>query len=643
MREKTIGNYLCEDAADGGFYLLHTVRKEYITDARKRWIEFKDAGRYSAVSGSFVAELPTGGYMLIDDNGICLDQVFDEIGYECGTMRPHRPVKFSGSNNVWTYCVRKENKTELMYENLCSGIKDEDEDVRLGDKLGDGIYYCLEHYPKQGEPYKTIGFAGKEIPNFRFSSFQVKPGKLECIVGKELGGKTIVFGPHYLRAHVAPFNRLLSWSPDGKYWVGVINEEPVIYDFYKKKIYKKEPFDAYGLITYDQALNVFLLHTMTSVPRVYDIWDMEWQAAGIRDYKMWKKIRQKSRNTFRVVDYLGQSYDITLQELVARQRELLDSVEKANDKVRYSQANMTKALNKKLDEMGYNDLRNFCKTTPFKDWPAYFYRIPIKYHSVDLKTLILATQRTKMETSALVLVESENEDKLFVCQRLKEDIDSHVFYLMVLFEITDFPKTVFKDIQSGAKIKVADLFKEGHGSLLEKLTGKKKAPKTEESKQSILIPLMQQLQQRDKDKTFPPTEVEFDDSKYTLIPYQPWETDRNPFETQAFLPKSSGVFVLINDSFVSEPMRAMATTEGAFSVMPDYMMEGVGLDGQYISKGNANGHIILKRKDVYLFYRDGEGTLRFFDHAVYWGHTEHSVSTRPILHIYLKSLLRKKC
>jgi hypothetical protein len=154
---------------------------------------------------------------------------------------------------------------------------------------------------------------------------------------------------------------------------------------------------------------------------------------------------------------------------------------------------------------------------------------------------------------------------------------------------------------------------------------------------------MQQLQQRDKDKTFPPTEVEFDDSKYTLIPYQPWETDRNPFETQAFLPKSSGVFVLMNDSFVSEPMRAMATTEGAFSVMPDYMMEGVGLDGQYISKGNANGHIILKRKDVYLFYRDGDGTLRFFDHAVYWGHTEHGVPPRPVLHIYLKSLLRKNC
>ncbi len=31
-----------------------------------------------------------------------------------------------------------------MYEDLCTGIPDEDKDVRLGDKLGDGIYYCLE-------------------------------------------------------------------------------------------------------------------------------------------------------------------------------------------------------------------------------------------------------------------------------------------------------------------------------------------------------------------------------------------------------------------------------------------------------------------------------------------------------------------
>lgn len=643
MREKTIGNYLCENAADGGFYLLHTVRKEYITDARKERIEFNDTGRYSAVSGSFVAELPKGGYMLIDDGGICIDQVFDEIGYECGTMKPHRPVKLSGSNNVWTYCVRNEKGAELMYEDLCTGIPDDDKDVRLGDKLGDGIYYCLEHYPKQGEPYKTIGFAGKEIPNFRFSSFEVKSGKIECIVGKEIGGRTIVFGPHYIRTLIAPFNRLLSWSPDGKYWVGVINNELYIYDFYKKKIYKKDAFDAYCFIDYDPTLNVFLLHTMTSVPRVYDIWDMDWQAAGIHDYKLWKKLRQKSRNTFRVVDYLGQSYDITLQELVSRQRELLDLVEKASDKVRYSQANMTKALNKELDEMGYNNLRNFCKSTSFKDWPAYFYRIPIKYHSEELKILILATPRTKMETSALVLVESESEDKLFVCQRLKEDIDSHVFYLMVLFEIKDFPKSVFKEIQSGAKIKVADLFGEGCSSLLEKLTGNKKTAKKEESKPSILIPLMKQLQERDKGRTFPPTEIEFDDNKYPLTPYQPWKIERNPFETQAFLPKSNGVFVLMNDSFVNEPMRAMATTEGAYSVMPDYMMEGVGLDGQFISKGNANGHIILKHKDVYLFYRDDDGEIRFFDHAVYWGHSEHGVPSRPVLHIYLKSLLRKKC
>ena len=64
---------MCEDAADGGFYLLHTIRKEYITDARKERIEFNNTGRYSAVSGSFVAELPKGGYMLIDDGGICID------------------------------------------------------------------------------------------------------------------------------------------------------------------------------------------------------------------------------------------------------------------------------------------------------------------------------------------------------------------------------------------------------------------------------------------------------------------------------------------------------------------------------------------------------------------------------------------
>lgn len=647
MREKTIGNYTYEDAEEVGFLLLHNERHEYLSDQEGNRMVVKDAGRYSAVSGTFAVELLSGGFMLVGDSGLCRPEVFAEIGYECSTGECHRPVKFSGEDNVWTYSLQTESGTELMYEDLCRGTR-EGEEIRLGDKLGDGIYYCIEHYPHgKRTSYKTIAYVysgteGTEITNFHFSSFFVVSGKKECIVGKALEGKTVVFGPHYRRALVTIFDRLMSYSPDGKYWMGKMGNQLVAWDIPKQKRYKKDSWTNPDSVVYNPELKVFLLYTAASVPLLYDIWDMEWQAAGIHDYKLWKKMFPKSRNTLRVVDYLGQSYDLTIKEFVARNREMLDALDKQKDKVLSDQVAMMKSINKELDELGFNALRSFCKTTSFSKWTAYFFRTTIKQHHFTLRTIIISTPLTKIETSALVIVEPENKNKLYVCQRLKEDVDNHVFFLSILFELEDFPKDLLKDIPSGAKIKVADLLSAERDKHLAQLQGKNKPAHIEEKpKESVLLILMQQLCERDKEKQFPATEVEFDGTKYSLTPHQPWGIAEDPFYKNSFLPKDNGVYVLLNDNFVNEPLRAFVTTEGAFSIIPDYTIEGVGKDGQYIANGNANGHIILKRKDVLLFYRDKDGNIHFFDRATYWGHSEHGTPTRPILHIYLRSLLRK--
>ena len=144
---------------------------------------------------------------------------------------------------------------------------------------------------------------------------------------------------------------------------------------------------------------------------------------------------------------------------------------------------------------------------------------------------------------------------------------------------------------------------------------------------------MHLLCDKDKEQSFSETNVEFDGIKYSLIPHEPWTIEENPFYRKHFLNKANGVFVLLDDSFINEPMKG---TETLFGV-PDYAINGEGFDG-YISNANANGAIIRKHKNVYLFYRTEKCKISFFDRATYWGHYLNGET----LKIYLKSVQRRE-
>ena len=119
MNNSIIGNYLCEAVSDDGFFLMHLDRKDYITNNEGNKIIFKKVDKFSAPSGSFAAERTEGGLLLIDDSGISIDFVFEDIGYESGNSNYYRPVKYIGENkSYWTYCIRDEKGTNLLTYDL---------------------------------------------------------------------------------------------------------------------------------------------------------------------------------------------------------------------------------------------------------------------------------------------------------------------------------------------------------------------------------------------------------------------------------------------------------------------------------------------------------------------------------------------
>ena len=619
----------------------HRERRVYISDKEGNRIVFHKADKYSEVTDTFVARRTEGGEVLVDKKGLCSEDIFDEIGYESLDNRHSRPVKIHKEGNNWTYCTYKDGEMEVEYPYYC---KTEDgKSYKLGVRFGSRGFYCLEYNAPGKKPTYILCFYTENngrtvLWEYKFIELQYG----ECsVLGITLDGLYMVFCKDIHKKDMAIFDQMPIHSRNEKYWGGLYKGHWWLYDFGRNRRYKKECNDN-DVLEYNEEMQVFIVRQESVIT---EIWDITWEATNLmKNSILWEDAGQMGDKMY-AVDYKGITSYLTLEEFVHQYRDYMYiNLYDRNTSARKEMENMIKVRNENLKALGYNSLKSFVKRTSYSGWKAWYFRKEGVRWFEKLRLIVFPASGIKMASTDLVLIESTNTGNLYICSQLKEgeeDVGIPIFYLTVLFELTDFPKDIFKDLPSVAKIKVADMFSEDKVTLIEKLIGKKKAPKVEEPKPSIVIPIMQQLCKNDNKKHFPSTEVEFDETKYRLTPYEPWDITVDPFYKNSFLPKSSGVFVLLNDSFVNEPMRAMATTEGAFTSIPDYMMEGVGQDGQYISNGNANGHIILKRKNVYLFYRDTKGGLRFFDSATYWGHSEQRVSTRPVLHIYLRSLLRK--
>ena len=645
MNNSIIGNYLCEAVSGDEFYLRHRDRRDYISDKEGNRIVFHKTDKYSDVTGTFVARRSEGGEVLVDKEGLCCEDIFDEIGYESADNLHSRPIKIKKEGNNWTYCTYKDGKMEVEYPYYC---KTEDgERYKLGERLGNHGFYCLEYNALGETPTYILCFYTENdgrtaLREYKF--IELKYGKY-AVMGITMDDLHMVFYKNINKKNMAIFDQMPIHSRNEKYWGGLYKDHWWLYDFGRNKKYKKECNDN-DLLEYNEEMQVFIVRRESVIT---EIWDITWEATNLmKNSWLWENAGQMGDKMY-AVDYKGRTSYFTLEEFVRQYRDFIyNTLTDRNTSAKKEMQNMIKVRNEELKALGYNSLKSFVKKTSYYGWKAWYFRKESVLWFEELHLIVFPASGIKMASTDLILIESTNPGKLYICSRLKEyeeEDGTPFFYLSVLFELTDFPKDIFKDIPSGAKIKVADLFDEEQGTLLEKLTGRKKTPPKEEPKPSIVIPVMQQLRKLDNDnkKHLPSIEVEFDETKYRLTPYEPWEIEKNPFDPHVFLPKANGVFVLLNDSFVNEPMRAFATTEGAFSNLPDYMMEGVGQGGQYAREGNANGHIIIRRKDVYLFYRDEKGILRFFDRATYWGYTEHGSPFSPVLHIYLKSMLRKKC
>lgn len=641
MENTSIGNYLIEEIGNKNYHLFHNERKDYIREADGQPVAFKEVGKYSDRTGTFVGVKVEGKSVLIDDNGICrfvdhfanntlVHEVFEYIGEEGMDKFHSRPVKRDEEGGYWTYCTYIDGKMVVEDHDYCSR-KENGDNARLGIRLGSRGYYCIEITPISGEYYKRLFFRTSEdlnvpVSNHRFKGFAIKRN---CICGRDFSNTLVVFPPRYDKKTIATFKYRPVNSEDVRFWGGLYKKEWVIYDFKESTKYKK-PYTPYEQLEYNESLQVFIFRIKSVIT---DIWDMTSCAESIMTGQFYWMESSEHEGVFHAIDYKGDTYDLSLEEYVGKHRDFIQYLyQKVTTKVAYKQKNLNKLRDDEVRLLGFNALAEFVKQVSFSDWKVWYFK-PTYFNQLEkIKIIVLTVTDSKIENPSLVLV--EHSGTLYVCSRMKEDIGNHIYYLSILFEIKDIPPSLFQNVASGTRMEIQDIISFVQKEKPSQVIPAEKAIKEKEKSTTIsLLEEMHLLCDKDKEQSFSETNVEFDGIKYSLIPHEPWTIEENPFYRKHFLNKANGVFVLLDDSFINEPMKG---TETPFGV-PDYAINGEGFDG-YISNANANGAIIRKHKDVYLFYRTEKCKNNFFDRATYWGHYLNGET----LKIYLKSVQRRE-
>ena len=465
MENTMIGKYCIEDIDGKNCHLLHSEKKTYICSENGEKITFKALCKYSEKTDTFVGETAEGGQILIDSEGICSHtssmgetvSVFDEIGAESDDKLHSRPVKLSGKKDgPWTYCTYTDGKIELEYPDYCTA-KD-GLNTKLGARMGDNGYYCLESYPPEGNPYFQLRYYDNKeleiipVGNLNFSKIQCVG---DYIMGVDTYNRYRVFTPKYNIKYVVVFDNPPIYSKNLLYWAGLFANSWVIYSYsggrmkqYKKKYFPNET------VEFNEDLEVFVFCINSDI---VDILDMTYDAISIAKSGFYWKKTQTDGDIICAIDYTGDTFKLSVEEYVRKHREFTESVIKATDKkVYYSQKNLIEYRNEVIREEGFNAAMEFAKEVCFSDWKIWYFRTEGFRWFEKLKVIKLKIPEAKIENTSLVLVEAY--DSLYVCNRLKEKVGEHIYYLSILFELKHFPNTIFKDVASGTKMNIQELF-----------------------------------------------------------------------------------------------------------------------------------------------------------------------------------------